>query len=145
MKMLTLIAITLALFSTNSIAKKFYADVQLTHISPPSNAIWQRENKNTPRYPIALARSGLKGCSVLSFTISEKGEAENIEVISSVPNKHIGRHSRKLINNWKWLPTPETTKPASEERVLRLDFCMGGESIEQSQSACKQQTRLVCG
>ena len=72
MKMLTLIAITLALFSTNSIAKKIYADVQLTYISLLNNAIWQRENKNTPKYPIALARSGLRGVQYYRLRFPKK-------------------------------------------------------------------------
>ena len=32
--------------------KTFYADVQVTDMAPTSNFIWERENKNTPKYPV---------------------------------------------------------------------------------------------
>ncbi|WNC68803.1 energy transducer TonB [Thalassotalea nanhaiensis] len=146
MKNLTLVAFVLVTLSTGSLAKNkhFYADVQVTDISPTSDFIWKRANQNTPKYPIELARSGIRGCAVLSFDISESGETENVEIISSVPKKHLGKYSRKMLKKWKWVPV-SAVEFTSEKRTLRLDFCMGEESTEQSQQACKQQTQLACG
>ena len=147
MKTLKLIPIVLVVVSASALAKNktFYADVQVTDVTPTSDFIWKRANQNTPRYPIELARTGIKGCAVLSFNISESGKTENVEVINSVPKKHLGKYSRKMLKKWKWVPASTVAETASEKRTLRLDFCMGGESTEQSQMACKQQTQLACG
>jgi TonB family protein len=146
MKTLTLISIILAVASASVIAKNktFYADVQVTDVSPTSDFIWERENQNSPKYPIELARSGFKGCAVLSFNISESGKTENVEIINSVPKKQLGKYSRKMLKKWKWVPAKTVAESVPEKRTLRLDFCIGGESTDQSQKACKQQTQLAC-
>ncbi|MCJ8294632.1 MAG: energy transducer TonB [Colwellia sp.] len=139
-----LTAFALMSISTSCGAKKVYADVQVTDINPTSNFIWERANKKTPKYPIELARSGVRGCAVLSFNISDSGNTENIEIINSVPKKHIGKYSRKMLKKWKWIPTSTLVNLAPEKITLRLDFCMGGESTELSQKTCKQQKKLAC-
>ena len=146
MKILTLIPLVLAVASANALAKNktFYADVQVTDIAPTSDFIWERANQNTPKYPIELARPGIRGCAVLSFNISESGKTENVEIINSLPKKHLGKYSRKMLKKWKWVPASTVAETTSEKRTLRLDFCMGGESTEQAQKACKQQTKLAC-
>lgn len=50
-----------------------------------------------------------------------------------------------MLKKWKWIPASTIADPAPEKRALRFDFCMGGESTEQAQSACKQQAKLICG
>ncbi len=146
MKILTLIPIVFAVASVSALAKNktFYADVQVTDIAPTSDFIWERANQNTPKYPIELARSGIRGCAVLSFNISDSGKTENVEIINSLPKKHLGKYSRKMLKKWKWVPASTVAETTSEKRTLRLDFCMGGESTEQAQKACKQQTKLAC-
>jgi TonB family protein len=143
--LLTLSSLLLLTVSTSSIAKNIYGDVQVTDIEPANNFIWERANKKTPKYPIELARSGIRGCAVLSFNISDSGKTENVEIINSIPKKHLGKYSRKMLKKWKWIPASSVAETAPEKRTLRLDFCMGGESTEQSQIACKQQTQLACG
>jgi TonB family protein len=141
---IVLTALTLISISTSSLAKNIYADVQVTNIDPKNNFIWERANKKTPKYPIELARSGVKGCTVLSFNITKSGKTENVEVITSIPQKNLGKYSRKLLKKWKWIPMSNTVDIGSEKRTLRLDFCMGGESTELSQKNCKKQTQLAC-
>ena len=146
MKNITIVILALLTISTSSLAKNnnFYADIQVTDINPTTGFIWNRANKNTPRYPIELARSGIKGCAILSFDISESGNTENVEIINSLPKKHLGKYSRKMLKKWKWIKTSPENEAALEKRIIRLDFCMGEESTEQSQQACKQQTQLAC-
>ncbi len=146
MKTLTLIPLVFAIASVSALAKNktFYADVQVTDVAPTSGFIWERANQNTPKYPIELARSGIMGCAVLSFDISDSGKTENVEVINSLPKKHLGKYSRKMLKKWKWVPASTIAETTTEKRTLRLDFCMGGESTEQAQRACKQQTKLAC-
>ncbi len=143
--LLVLTSLALLFVSTSSIAKNIYGDVQVTDIEPENNFIWKRANKNTPKYPIELARSGIRGCAILSFNISDSGKTENVEIINSLPSKHLGKYSRKMLKKWKWVPVLAGTEISPEKRTLRLDFCIGGESTEQSQKACKQQTQLACG
>mgnify|MGYP000374418433 CR=1 FL=1 len=146
MNILKLIPIFLVVTSAGALAKNktFYADVQVTDIAPTSDFIWERENQNTPKYPIELARSGIRGCAVLSFNISDSGKTENVEIINSLPKKHLGKYSRKMLKKWKWVPASTVSETTSEKRTLRLDFCMGGESTDQAQKACKKQTKLAC-
>jgi len=143
-KLLALIAFVLMSVSISSLAKKIYADVQVTDINPTSNFTWQRENKNTPKYPIELARSGVRGCAILSFDISQSGKTENVEIINSLPKKSIGKYSRRMLKKWQWVPVSTEGISTVEKRTLRLDFCMGGESTELSQKHCIQQTKLAC-
>ena len=142
--LLALITFVLISVSTSSGAKNIYADVQVTDVTPKSEYIWERANQNTPKYPVELARSGIRGCAVLSFNVSDSGETENIEILKSVPKKQLGKASRKMLKKWKWIPASTVGETQSEKRTLRLDFCMGGESTEQAQNACKQQTKLAC-
>ncbi|MBA6293790.1 energy transducer TonB [Colwellia sp. MB3u-70] len=143
--LLVLTSLAFLTVSTSSIAKNIYGDVQVTDIEPANNFIWERANKNTPKYPIELARSGIRGCAVLSLNISDSGKTENVEIINSLPSKHLGKYSRKMLKKWKWVPVLTGSDISPEKRTLRLDFCMGGESTEQSQKACIQQTQLACG
>ncbi|MBU2893158.1 energy transducer TonB [Colwellia sp. D2M02] len=144
MKILILPFILLALVPAIALAKTFYADVQVTELSPSGDSIWQRVNQNTPKYPIELARSGIRGCAILSFTISDSGKTEGIEIVKSVPKWQLGKHSRKMLKKWMWDPVSSSVEKVAENKTLRLDFCMGGESIEQAQKACIQQTKIAC-
>lgn len=143
--LLALTAFALISVSISSVAENIYADVQVTDVNSTSDFIWERENQNSPKYPIELARSGIKGCAVLSFNISKSGITQNVEIINSIPKKHLGKYSRKMLKKWKWVPSSTASESAPEKRTLRLDFCIGGESTEQSQIACKQQTQVACG
>lgn len=49
-----------------------------------------------------------------------------------------------MLKKWKWVPAKTVAESVPEKRTLRLDFCIGGESTDQSQKACKQQTQLAC-
>ncbi len=146
MKFLKLIPIVMVFIPTIVLAKSttVYADVQVTDLVPTNNFVWERKNKKTPKYPIEFASAGIRGCAVLSFEISEAGRPENIEVTHSAPNRHLGQYSRKMLKKWQWVPASPAAKSVPEKRTMRLDFCMGGESTEQAEKACKQQAQLGC-
>ena len=86
-----------------------YTNLHLTFLLQRSTA-----TQNTPKYPIELARSGIKGCAVLSFNISESGKTENVEIIDSVPKKHIGKYSRKMLKKWRWVPATTVAESDSQ-------------------------------
>eukprot|EP00487_Bulimina_marginata_P007078 TRINITY_DN27556_c0_g1_i1.p1 TRINITY_DN27556_c0_g1~~TRINITY_DN27556_c0_g1_i1.p1 ORF type:complete len:145 (-),score=17.50 TRINITY_DN27556_c0_g1_i1:140-574(-) len=143
MKVSFLIPLFIAFASTGAVAKNktAYADIQVTDVDPTSDFIWQRANQNTPKYPVELARSGLRGCAVLAFNITDSGKTENIEVINTLPNKHIGKYSRKMLKNGSGACS---NRDGFRKESIKVRFCMGGESVEQAEQACKQQTKLAC-
>ncbi|WP_428847801.1 energy transducer TonB [Shewanella abyssi] len=114
-------------------------------MEPKSDFLWQSTNRTPPQYPMEMARTSLAGCAILSFNISDSGTTENVQVIKSVPNKDLGKHSRYMVKKWRWDAANNDSNPASEKRTLRMDYCIGGESAEESLQLCKQQTQLACG
>ncbi len=153
MKNLKFIPLILVLSPVSFLANStnIYADIQVTDIAPTKDFIWQRKNPQTPLYPIDFASSGTQGCAVLSFDISPAGKTENVEILHSVPNRRVGIYSRKMLKKWQWVPVAPAgslaapaVQPAEEKRTLRLDFCMGGESVAQAEQACKQRVQLAC-
>lgn len=119
-----------------------YADVLVTPIDNAS-AVWQRASDNTPKYPVALAREGKRGCAVMRFVVSEEGEATDISVFESVPDVDMGREALKLIRHWEWVTKGNKTATA-EDKTLRLDFCMGGSSVAEAHQRCIRQAEYRC-
>ncbi|WP_176365130.1 energy transducer TonB [Pseudoalteromonas ulvae] len=137
--------ISILVFSTSLFANTQYADIQVTQISPvPEQAIWQRSTHVSPKYPVKLAMNGVVGCAVYNVAISEQGKTQAIKLISQVSTKNsLAKEGRKIIKKFAWQPQPDQIAKASEQ-VIRLDFCMGGDSLEASEARCKQQTQFSC-
>lgn len=121
-----------------------YADVKLTHIKPnKSEAQWIREKQVTPMYPVELAMKGVTGCGVFRVTVNESGNNDNIELVSSIPKKGIYKPAKKVIKKWKWKNAsgqPNTI----EQKLIRLDFCMGGKTQADSKARCEEQAKMQC-
>ncbi|MGS0675826.1 energy transducer TonB [Shewanella sp. 30m-9] len=142
--------VLLLLFPQMSYAKmgnenRIYGEVLQTEISMDTPKTWHREEVNAPNYPIEFARARVQGCTVLSFDITENGTTENVEVVSSIPNKHLGKYSKKLIKRWRWQQIEPQQTAIAEKRVLRFDYCLGVESAEDSAAQCQRQVKLNCG
>lgn len=136
--------LALMVLSPLSMAKTYYADVQVSHLQPAKDqAVWIRENLATPKYPLALAKAGVRGCAVYSFDIAQDGDIENIELVSAIPNKALPTETKKLLKSWRW-QVANNQQAVLEHKVIRLDFCMGGDTIEQAQQQCIAQSRLAC-
>ncbi|WP_088329418.1 energy transducer TonB [Lacimicrobium sp. SS2-24] len=134
----------LCFLSTGALAANNYASVELTHLQPTkTDSTWLREKQFMPRYPIELAMKGVAGCGVFNVEVDENGSTERITLISSVPEKVISKPAINVIKDWDW-KLAEGKMPASEEKLLRLDFCMGGSSQEESLAKCKQQATMAC-
>ncbi|GLP98040.1 energy transducer TonB [Paraferrimonas sedimenticola] len=141
-KLAGLAAITLLSIQAN--AKTFYADVHLTHLQPTvSEATWVRTKQVTPRYPLELAKSGTAGCGVFKLTINEQGKTEAIELVSSIPKRAVKRPATKVIKQWDWQLVAGKT-PVAEEKLIRLDFCMGGSTLEEAKARCVAQSKMAC-
>lgn len=142
MKNILPITLLLPFFIVN--AKTIHSDVNLTHITPTKeNAMWTRKKQVPPKYPFALARSGIAGSGIFKVIVNEQGETDSVELITSIPKKVIFKPSRKVIKKWKWTKTDNTIAKA-EEKTIRLDYCMGGTSLEEAQKRCQKQAKLTC-
>ena len=134
----------LCFLSTGALAATNYASVELTHLEPTkTESTWLREKQFMPRYPVELAMKGVAGCGIFKVIVDESGATESISLISSVPKKVISRPATKVIKDWEWTLASDKS-PIREEKLLRLDFCMGGSTEKESISKCKQQATMAC-
>jgi len=130
--------------STGTFASSNYATVELTHLEPTENeSTWLRDKQFIPRYPVELAMKGISGCGIFKVVVDEKGSTESVTLERSVPKKVIAKPATKVIKDWDWT-LANGNSPIREEKLLRLDFCMGGNTEEESISNCKQQAAMAC-
>ena len=121
-----------------------HADVKLTHINPEkSDAQWIRTKQFTPRYPMELAMKGITGCGVFKVTVDENGKTADVELVSSIPKKAIYKPAEKVIKSWEWKNISGEPNLA-EEKLIRLDFCMGGKTEAEAKAKCAEQAKLEC-
>tara|TARA_Y100000034_G_scaffold135388_1_gene207120 strand:- start:2103 stop:2495 length:393 start_codon:yes stop_codon:yes gene_type:complete len=125
-------------------AKTLYGDVKLTHIKPmKEEANWIRKKQVTPKYPVLLARNGIAGCGIFKVVVNEKGKTDSVELIQSIPEKVIFKPSKKIIKKWKWVQS-SNGESKKEEKIVRLDYCLGGKSTEEAEAICLKQSKLKC-
>lgn len=128
-------------------AKKInYGDVQITHLNPQkTDAKWVRTKQVSPKYPVKFVKKRVAGCGIFKFTVNEDGKAQNIELITSFPDKHFFKNpATKVIEKFDWTNVSGQPNQA-ENKLVRLDFCMGGNSLDEAQALCVKQTKLQCG
>ena len=139
-KLLSILPITLAA----NVSANNFADVKLTHIKPEkSEAQWIRAKQFSPMYPMELAMKGIAGCGIFKLTVDENGKTDNVELVSSIPRKVIYKPAKKVIKKWKWQNISGQPN-ATEEKLIRLDFCMGGETEAEAKARCAEQAKLEC-
>ena len=139
-----LYSVGVVLFSPVLFAKTHFADVQITHLDPEvAQVIWLRKSNNTPKYPIALAKKGIKGCAIYTFNIDSRGDIGDVELVSAIPTRVLPKEAKKLLENIEW-KIADGQNTGVEKRTTRIDYCMGGESVEQAQQQCIAQSKLAC-
>ncbi|WP_462158245.1 energy transducer TonB [Pseudoalteromonas sp. GB56] len=127
-------------------AKVNYADVKLTHLDPiKEDAIWVRTKQVSPLYPLELAKIGASGCAILDVEVDDKGHTEHVHLVSSVPDKKrlMSKPTKKVVNMFKW-QNQTGGQDRAETKRIRLDFCMGGESLEEAAALCELQAQKPC-
>lgn len=140
------VSITLIL-SANCQAKansNIFGNVFVTDMTAQKNPLWHSDNKAQPIYPFEMVRSNIRGCAVLVFNVSESGVTENVEIISSVPSRYLGKFSKKIVKKWNWTKASDDRPASDEKHTVRLDFCLSTESDEHSKAFCQQQQQLNC-
>ncbi|MFT6910043.1 MAG: protein TonB [Oleiphilaceae bacterium] len=139
-KLLSILPITIAA----NVSANNFADVKLTHIKPEkSGAQWIRTKQFTPMYPVDLAMKGITGCGIFKVTVDKNGKTDNVELIRSIPKKVIYKPTKKVINKWKWQNISGQPN-ATEEKLIRLGFCMGGRTETEAKAICAEQANLEC-
>ncbi|MCT6700000.1 energy transducer TonB [Rheinheimera sp. 4Y26] len=135
----------LLLVTTSAQANKMiYADVQVSELAPTAEAaIWQRSDNTTPLYPIVLAKNGISGCGIFKVQIQQDGEVDKVSLVQSVPARVLSKAGIKTIKSWKW-QNSSGKAAAAEEKLIRLDFCIGGASVAEAEQRCKLQASLAC-
>lgn len=120
-----------------------FAAVELSHLEPTKEkAHWVRTKQVSPRYPRELAVQGIIGCGVFKVSVDESGNTQSIELVSSVPEDVIQKPATSVIKSWEWQHASD--QATAEEKLLRLDFCMGGASQEEAQARCREQAKMQC-
>ena len=141
-KVVLLIVLSLQCFTVS--AQSLFGDVKLTHLQPTEEkANWLRKKQVTPKYPISLAKKGIAGCGIFKVVGNDEGKTDSVELIQSVPEKVIYRPSKKIIRKWNWVQA-QNGKPVAEEKLIRLDFCLGGNSVEEAEAICLKQSQYRC-
>lgn len=144
MKLLLIRLLSVVPFTMISAASaQNFGTVELTHLEPTKKeARWVRTKQVTPRYPRELAREGIMGCGVFKVKVDENGNTQNVELVSSVPTDVIQKPATAVIKSWEWQNVSD--QAAAEEKLMRLDFCMGGTSQEEAQARCREQATMQC-
>lgn len=86
---------------------------------------------------------GVNGCAIFKVKVDQNGKADNIELVNSVPADIIHKPAASVIRNWEWQNVSDQGDTA-EEKLLRLDFCMGGSSQKEARAQCKEQAKMEC-
>jgi|GEM_PF-628087 len=152
----SLLCLSLLLTPAVQAAVTQYADVLFTHLTPNAKvSSWLRANPHTPKYPLELAQNGIHGCGVFKVRVDAEGKTAAVELVRAVPKKGLHRSAVKLLKGWKWLPNPDVVKTGADQGTLvqatseqsmlvRLDFCMGGQSLEEAAARCQVQAQYAC-
>lgn len=132
------------LFASFTASASGYGTVHLSHLEPTKDAaVWLRALQAVPAYPRELAQQGIVGCGVFKVVVDEAGKTDSIEMVSSVPARGIERPVKKVIDGWEW-QNVSGGENVAEEKLIRLDFCMGGSSPEEAEQLCVAQSQYAC-
>ena len=152
----TLLFLTAIVVPTAQADATYYADVLFSHLTPKAKAApWLRMNQHPPKYPLELAQNGIRGCGVFKVKVDADGKTDVVELVSAVPKKGLHRPAIKLLKSWKWQPNQDvvtagtdlaTSAAATSDQpmLVRLDFCMGGQSLEEAAARCQVQAQYAC-
>lgn len=76
-----------------------------------------------PAYPARLLKRRVEGFVVMSFTISEEGKPEDIEVVQAEPTKAFVRSAVQALRNWKYQPKIEGGKAVKQGgQKVKIEF-----------------------
>lgn len=80
--------------------------------------------------------------ALTSFGVHASGYG-HVHLVSSVPARGIERPVASVIRSWEWENVSGAANQA-EEKLIRLDFCMGGGSQAEVEQLCVAQSQYAC-
>ena len=145
-KIVILLAISIFILPTNSSANrvKVFGNVFVSIVDDNKDPTWVRENDKQPKYPSAMAIANLRGCAIISFDVNPLGRTENMKAIAMMPSRKIASEARVAIRKWKWVNQKNDEAKEVESKTVRIDYCIGGSSTEESNKLCKKQSERQC-
>jgi len=78
-----------------------------------------------------LAQKGIAGCGIFKVNVDAEGTTKSITLVNSVPKRVIEKPAARVIEEWEWT-LAEGKSAANEEKLIRLDFCLGASSEEEA-------------
>ena len=82
-----------------------------------------------PKYPMEAARSGIEGWVVLSFSIDEIGQVNNVSVINAEPKRIFDQAAKQALKKWKYRAKMLNGQPVTQDNLtVQLDFVMNEQS-----------------
>ncbi len=136
-----ILPITIALAAKRTV---IHMKVGVENIEPSEDIHWELIGRHKPTYSRELATSKFTGCAITSFEISESGSTKKVKIIKAVPAGKITRHLNKIMRKVKWRAVEEGSTPESQQRTLRLNFCLSKISNADVQQQCKELAKLPC-
>ncbi len=148
MKTVILVAVLIILVAfyqtANAHSKSIFLVLETKDIKPAEGALWKFAENSKPVFPEDLAVGKFIGCAVISFVVSDSGRTKKTEVVNTVPAGRAARSVRKVMRKVRWQPVVEGSSPGEEQRLMRLDFCMSGDSNEAAEELCEDLAKMAC-
>ncbi|QPB83450.1 hypothetical protein CWC22_010815 [Pseudoalteromonas rubra] len=85
----------------------------------------------------------MAGCAIFKVNLDAQGNTESVVLLRSIPTASLSRPAKKILKKWSW-SLASGTAPQTEEKIVRLGFCLGGQSVDEAQARCKVQASLSC-
>ncbi len=142
-----IIALMSSLITSNATAVKvstLHSKVAVLNIEPSEDVHWEIIGSSKPIYSKELAVAKYTGCAITSFEISDTGSTSNVKIVKAVPSRKVNRHLYKIMRKVKWRAVEKGTSPESQQRTIRLDFCMSDVSNYDVQQQCREMAKLPC-
>lgn len=90
----------------------------------PQNQDFKLIRRVNASYPAQALRSRTEGWVELAFTITEKGDVTNIEVVDAQPRRVFDREAIRALSQWKFTPRIENGQPVAARARQRLEFSL---------------------
>lgn len=96
--------------------------LDLTAQKSQTKNYWVVTKNSYPTYPISAAKNDISGCVEFSFVINGSGNAHNIKIIKSVPQKIFNKAATKSLKEFRWAATDKNKLLQPVLTTIQLDF-----------------------
>ncbi|MGJ8682091.1 TonB family protein [Paraglaciecola sp.] len=76
-----------------------------------------------PKYPLDAAKEGIEGWVKLSFSVSNSGTVENIQILDAQPKRIFNKSAKRALAKWKYKPNIANGVSQSQDNLtVMLEF-----------------------